>query len=63
MEKFLVANIKATPTFFDNSTGVAKRIEEGEEMEEYNTSREIPDKMCEILNLFFFRHRGLLLAR
>lgn len=38
MEKFLVANIKATPTFFDNSTGVAKRIEEGEEMEGYNTS-------------------------
>lgn len=38
MEKFLVANIKATPTFFDNSTGVAKRIEEGEETEEYNTS-------------------------
>lgn len=37
-EKFLVANIKATPTFFDNSTGVAKRIEEGEETEEYNTS-------------------------
>lgn len=38
-EKFLVANIKATLTFFDNSTGVAKkRIEEGEEMEEYNTS-------------------------
>lgn len=38
MEKFLVANIKATPTFFDNSTGVAKGIEEGEETEEYNTS-------------------------
>lgn len=38
MEKFLVANIKATLTFFDNSTGVVKRIEKGEETEEYNTS-------------------------